>query len=359
MFGCGQNINASMLSNEMSIISVDQVWSTPYPVVDVRAPIEFQKGHIPNAINIPLLDDKQRHQVGLRYRTHGREAAITLGLELVGPQMAGLAQRGMEISQGQPVVVYCQRGGKRSQSVSWLWSQLGISVLRLDGGYKAFRQSVGTELESPRRLLLLAGGTGVGKTECLQELEFHAESVLDLEGLANHKGSAFGGIGVDPQPAQAHFENRLAVALRRLPTTQSIWVEAESRRIGTVFLPESLWNQMQRAPRIYLERQIQDRIDRLCTDYQHATTADIEEALYNIRKRLGPQHYQRALTALGDNDRRSIVEIVLEYYDRTYDFHRQASIDRIVSSISVVDHHPISELMALRSAQDEKYSEIE
>lgn len=343
----------------MSIISVDEVWSTPYQIVDVRAPIEFQKGHIPNAINIPLLDDNQRHQVGLCYRNQGREAAITLGLELVGPQMAALAQRGMDISQGQPVVVYCQRGGKRSQSVSWLWSQLGIEVLRLDGGYKAFRHSVATELGHPRRLLLLAGGTGVGKTECLQELESNAESVLDLEGLANHKGSAFGGIGVDTQPTQAHFENRLAAALRGLPTTQSIWVEAESRRIGTVFLPEFLWQQMQQAPRIYLEREIRSRISRLCVDYQHATTEDIEQALYKIRKRLGPQHYQRALAALDENDRRSIVEIVLEYYDRTYDFHRRESIERIVSSISVVDNYPTAELMDLRSAQDEKYSEIE
>ena len=152
------------------------------------------------------------------------------------------------------------------------------------------------------------------------------------------------------------LENCLAVALRGLPTTQSIWVEAESRRIGTVFLPEFLWQQMQQAPRIYLERGIWSRISRLCVDYQHATTEDIEQALYKIRKRLGPQHYQRALTALNENDRRSIVEIVLEYYDRTYDFHRRESIERIVSSISVVDNYPTAELMDLRSAQDEKYS---
>lgn len=268
----------------MTSISMSQLWTLPHTIVDVRAPIEFQKGHIPGAVNVPLLDDEQRHQVGLCYRQQGREAAILLGLELVGPKMAELASEGVTLSAGQPLVVYCQRGGKRSQSMTWLWSQLGITVFRLEGGYKHFRQSVLEILAQPRRLLLLAGSTGVGKTDCLMQLKAQGESILDLEGIANHKGSAFGAIGEEIQPTQAQFENRMAWQLQAFSVKQSIWVEAESRRIGQVYLPDAIWDQMQQAPRIYIDRPREDRIDRLCVDYQSATTEELQRALFHIRK---------------------------------------------------------------------------
>ena len=124
----------------MRLITVDELWECTHTIIDVRAPVEFAKGHIPNAINIPLLNDEERHQVGIQYKELGQRAAVTLGLKLIGPKMSILGQQGVEMAQSHPIVVYCQRGGKRSQSMAWLWSQLGLSVYRLDGGYKSCSQ---------------------------------------------------------------------------------------------------------------------------------------------------------------------------------------------------------------------------
>lgn len=344
---------------EQCVSDIETLFALNLPIVDVRAPIEFEKGHIPGAMNIPLLTNEDRHQVGLCYRQFGHHKAVELGLELVGPRLGLLAKLGRDHSRNNQLIVYCQRGGKRSQSMSWLWSQLGIQVYRLAGGYKRFRHWTVQTISDSRRVLLLAGGTGVGKTEVLLALAEAGEAIVNLEGLAHHKGSAFGAIGEVPQPTQSHFENRLAVALSRVKSGDVVWFEAESRRIGCCQIPDTLWQQMITAPRIYLERDVTERIERLCLDYQEASSAELERALQGIQKRLGSETHLRALRCLHANDRQGVVEQVLSYYDRWYEKHKVAYQDQILESIDT-STMPHSDLIPyLKTLKDEKYGLIE
>ena len=299
------------------------------PLIDVRSPVEFAKGHVPKAINIPLLDDEERHQVGLCYRQNGQDAAVLLGLELVGPKMHLLAAEGTKLSKQKKLWVMCHRGGKRSQSMAWLWKQCGIDAEVIPKGYQYFRQSVLETFRHSYKLQVLGGATGVGKTMVLQQLKELGAQVIDLEGLAHHKGSAFGGIGQRIQPSNAQFENELAMELAQMNPNETIWVENESRMVGQNILPEDFWKQMCRAPCVYLERERNERIALLCADYQNATGAELRQALLVIGKRLGHRKLTEALHCLENEDRGGVVDVVLEYYDHFY-FKSQYQNDRIV-----------------------------
>lgn len=344
---------------EDRIEQVPELWQRSLPIVDVRAPVEFSKGHIPGAINIPLLNNAERHQVGLCYREQGQQAAVQLGLTLIGPRLGDLVQQGMDVACNGSLIVYCQRGGQRSQSMSWLWRQVGLKVLRLEGGYRAFRQWVGQELQRSHSLLLLAGGTGVGKTDILHALRKEGEAVLDLEGFAQHKGSAFGAIGEGESAKQGHFENCIATQLHRLDGKTPVWVESESQRIGNCQIPPQLWSDMQQSPRIYLERSRQQRVSRLCEDYKEASVEELERALNGIRKRLGPEKYKRALEDLIEGNRSGVVDSVLDYYDRLYDKHKHRHHVRIMDTVDISQQSIPSVVRHLKSLKDEKYRQIE
>ena len=344
---------------EERILNVEEFLQLGMPMVDVRAPIEFNKGHIPDATNIPLLTDDDRHRVGLCYRQEGHHAAVHLGLKLVGPRMSDLAQAGLQASVDGKIALYCQRGGKRSQSMEWLWTQIGLTVYRLEGGYKSFRGWVRKTLQQPREFLLLAGSTGVGKTAYLHDLSEVGERVVDLEGLAHHKGSAFGAIGEYAAPTQSHFENKLAVILSTMDTATPIWMESESRRIGTCQIPEEVWKSMEVATRIYVERDISQRIDRLNHDYRKASIEEVERALHAIRKRLGPEAYMYALQDLYSDNRSGVVERVLGYYDRLYDKHKQRHRSRIIATIDVSNLSESQVVSRLQILKGEKYPQTE
>ena len=348
-----------MIKAEERSLSIEEFLQCDLPLVDVRAPIEFNKGHIPGAQNIPLLTNDDRHRVGLCYRQKGHREAVKLGLTLVGPRMAELAQSGLDAADDRAIAVYCQRGGQRSQSMAWLWTQLGLTVYRLDGGYKSFRVWVTKTLNKPREFLLLAGSTGVGKTEYLHNLLESGESVIDLEGLAHHKGSAFGAIGERNAPTQGHFENKLAVILSNIDQTDPIWMEAESRRIGTCQIPEAIWSSMEVATRIYVERDVSQRIERLTHDYHSASIAELERALHAIRKRLGPEAYKEALKDLHNDNRSGVVSKVLGYYDRLYNKHKIRHKSRILATIDVSMLSEERVLCQLQSLKDEKYPQTE
>ncbi len=303
------------------------------PVVDVRTPAEFAQGHVPGALNLPLFDDDGRAAVGTLYKQQGRQAAVLHGLGLVGPQLEAMAARLAALAAaapGQPLRLLCWRGGMRSASVAWLAGQLDLPVLRLEGGYKAFRRWVLELFEQPWPLQLLGGRTGTGKTELLLALAERGVAVVDLEGLAHHRGSSFGALGMPPQPSSEHYENRLALALHRRRAAGQIWLEAESAQVGRCRIPAGLWRQMQAAPALEVQRPLEQRVAHLVEIYGAQDPAALAEATERIARRLGPQRTAAALEAIGRRDWATACRQMLDYYDRCYEHglsgHRRQAV---------------------------------
>lgn len=296
------------------------------PIIDVRSPSEFKSGHIQNAINVPLFDDAQRSKVGIAYKEFGQEEAVIEGLEIVGPKMAEFAkmvkglleQRNRSVASDRRVRIHCWRGGMRSQSFAWLMKQISLQPLILEGGYKSFRNTVLQSFEQSFNLTVLSGLTGAGKTKYLHLMERQGEQVIDLEGIANHRGSAFGGVGLGDQPTTESFENQLFHQLRQLDPHRIVWVEDEGNRIGAVNVPNAFYQQIRHAPAVFIDASIDRRLDHLLEVYGDLDLSGLAYSIEKIRKRLGGQHVNAAIEALENRDFRTAAEIVLKYYDKTY-----------------------------------------
>lgn len=289
------------------------------PLFDVRSPSEFLQGHIPGAHNLPLFADEERHTVGRTYHEQGRDAAILTGLELVGPRMRSMVETVRAVATDGRVALTCWRGGMRSESVAWLLGFSGMDVVRLDGGYKAFRRWVLDSFAVERPIIVLSGATGSGKTAILDHLRRAGEQVIDLEGLAHHKGSAFGSLGEPPPPSQEQFENRLAAAWRAMDPARPVWLEDESRRIGRRNLPQAFWEQMRAAPVMLLEMPVHLRVERLLADYGSFSAASLGDAIQRLHKRLGGVQTREALSLLDRGDLAGCCELLLRaYYDKAY-----------------------------------------
>lgn len=291
-----------------------------YVLLDVRSPSEYEHGHIPGAVSLPLFSDDERAAVGTAYKHEGPDAAMRIGLAYVGPRMpeiVGIAER---IGRDKRFVVHCWRGGKRSASIGWLLQFAGFDVSVLEGGYKAYRNALRTLVRDENPTFTILGGeTGSRKTEVLRALALAGEQVLDLEALAEHKGSAFGWIGERPQPSTEQFENRVFCALANMDFSRRIWVENESRSIGRVFIPETVWEALLDAPLIHLEVPRKQRVRNLVETYATGTNnAALSESFVKITRRLGGQHVARALEAIEQGDYAGAAEIALTYYDKTY-----------------------------------------
>ncbi|MEM8545385.1 MAG: tRNA 2-selenouridine(34) synthase MnmH [Cyanobacteria bacterium P01_H01_bin.119] len=300
------------------ILPVDLFLSAPGSILDVRSPGEFNQGHIPGAVNLPLFSDDERATVGTCYKHEGREAAVELGFEIVGPKQATLLRQAKAIAAGSTVRLHCWRGGLRSESVAWLLTTGGLQTATLEGGYKAFRRWVRTALSQSKPIQLLGGMTGTGKTDILHCLHKLGEQVLDLEGVANHRGSSFGALGLPPQPSTEQFENLLAFAWQKFDPSRPIWIEAESRNVGSCRIPPELFDQMSQASALAVTRSRSERVALLVECYGQADAADLIAATERIRKRLGGDRTQSAVSAIEHNDLATAVEIILNYYDRAY-----------------------------------------
>ncbi len=185
------------------------------PLIDVRSEKEFTQAHIPEALNIPIFNNEIREKVGISYKKNGRRAATLLGLKLIGNKFADFAQKAIKYSKSNKVLVYCWRGGMRSSSMAWLFDLVGLDVYLLEGGYKSYRRLAQEQFAKQCDYMIVGGMTGSGKTKILKELQAQNEQVVDLEGLANHKGSAFGMLGEAAQPTTEQFENNLFEVLRK------------------------------------------------------------------------------------------------------------------------------------------------
>ncbi|WP_462317487.1 tRNA 2-selenouridine(34) synthase MnmH [Marinilabilia sp.] len=293
--------------------------SEKYPVVDVRTPAEFAQGHIPGAINLPIFSNEERAVVGTFYKKEGRNEAVLKGLEFVGPKMAGFARKAENLAVDGSILVHCWRGGMRSGSMAWLFRTAGLKAGVLEGGYKAYRAHFRSELESQKwNFVVIGGPTGSGKTDVLYALAEKGEQVLDLEGLANHKGSAFGALGQPEQPTTEQFENDIHELFLTFDPERVIWVEGESRFIGRVYIPDLLFAQLMQAPLVMYDLNRDLRIERLVKDYGSFENDLLEQSVLKIQKRLGGLRTKQALAALEVNDYHKVADITLQYYDKGY-----------------------------------------
>jgi len=294
--------------------------SESMPVADVRSPSEFSMGHIPGAINIPLFDDRQREAVGTKYKKEGRIPAILEGLKLSGPEFEYKLKEALKIMKDHRLLVHCWRGGMRSESMAWLFSMAGIDVSLLEGGYKSYRHHVLESLSVKRKMIVLGGMTGSSKTHILRYLKGIGEQVLDLEKIANHKGSAFGALGQPPQPTTEQFGNLLFSQWKDLDMHKSFWVEDESRNIGTVFIPDEFYLNMQDTPVIVLEMDLRTRLPRLMEEYSAYSPESLKESILKISKRLGGDNTHQAIKAVEEGKIDQAIEISLIYYDKAYQY---------------------------------------
>ncbi|MCF8378385.1 MAG: tRNA 2-selenouridine(34) synthase MnmH [Bacteroidales bacterium] len=292
--------------------------SESIPVIDVRSPGEFQQGHIPGAYNIPIFSDDDRKIVGTLYKKSGRDTAIFAGLELVGPKLAELVKSARKLASDKKLLVHCWRGGLRSKNMAWLFELSGLSVTLLEGGYKAYRRYIRDNQAEYSNLIVLGGYTGSGKSEILGLLKKAGKQVIDLEGLANHKGSAFGHIGQLEQPTTEQFENDLFHGILKFTKHDPIWVEDESRAIGRVSIPEPFFLNMRLAPVLFVEIPFANRVNRLINEYALFDKKKLKDAVNRISKRLGGQNVKCACNAIDQDNFEEAATILLTYYDKAY-----------------------------------------
>lgn len=317
-------------------------------IIDVRSPGEYTHAHIPGAVNIPLFTDEERKVVGTTYKQVSRKEAIKIGLDYFGPKMkkiveeveglvssnllaVGSSVENLQLPTANSVFVHCWRGGMRSGAVAWLLDLYGFKVYTLAGGYKAYRNYVLQTFEQPFELKILGGFTGSGKTEILKQLEKEGETIIDLETIASHKGSAFGNINMPPQPTQEMFENllcqELEVAKEKVERTnlslpfrgkEGIWIEDESQRIGHVNIPNAFWHTMRNSPVYFLEIPFEKRVEHITEEYSRCDKERLLHAISRISKRLGGLDTKLATEALLQNDSEGCFRILLKYYDKQY-----------------------------------------
>jgi tRNA 2-selenouridine synthase len=292
--------------------------SSSIPIIDVRSPGEYNKGHIPGSFNIPLFNDEERVEVGTKYKKEGRGKAILTGLNLIGPSMADKLSKALTLARNNKLLVHCWRGGMRSESMAWLFSLGGIETEVLEGGYKSYRNYVLHKLSGPYRMIVLGGLTGSGKTLILKYLKTDGNNVIDLEGLANHKGSAFGALGQSHQPSSEYYSNILFDEWKKSDFNKEIWVEDESKSIGSIFVPDQIYDKMQNSPVIAIIMNIKKRIPRLIEEYSIYPKEKLIASVQRISKRLGGDKTRDAIEAIENDDFEKAIEITLAYYDKAY-----------------------------------------
>ncbi len=304
------------------IITIEEFLSMDrnIPVVDVRSPGEFDHAHIPGAYSLPLFNNLERADIGTLYKNSGKEIAVEKGLEYVGPKMKILVAEAKKLAKEKEIIVHCWRGGMRSGSMAWLLETAGLKVYLIKGGYKSYRQWIQKQFKRQIPILVIGGKTGSGKTEIIQELKAQGYQTLDLEGMANHRGSSFGHIGLPIQPSTEEFENTLGEELFRLDFSKPIFVEDESRSIGRVYQPNDFYNQLREAKVLFLDIPVEARIPHLVKVYGSYSKEELGKSIDKIKKRLGGQWHQAAHEALEQGDLDEVVRIVLNYYDKAYLF---------------------------------------
>ena len=342
-----------------------------HPVLDVRSPGEYKHAHIPGAFSLPLFTDEERKIVGTAYKQESREQAIKIGLDFFGVKMRKMVEEAEAIignrqkaigntSNGESslpiancLLVHCWRGGMRSAGVAWLLDLYGFKVYTLVGGYKKYRNYVLDTFKLPFQFNILGGYTGSAKTELLKSLKQKGERVIDLEGIANHKGSAFGSIGMPEQPGQEMFENMLATELHHqlaignrqsvtttiasceLQTANCIWLEDESQRIGQINIPHDIWNKMRQSPVYFINIPFEERLKHIVQEYGQLDPEKVTDAITRISQKLGHLNAKTAILLLNEGKITESFDILLKYYDKHYfkSLHNREGINSLLHTL--------------------------
>ncbi|HEV2832996.1 MAG TPA: tRNA 2-selenouridine(34) synthase MnmH [Hanamia sp.] len=320
--------------------------SKDFPILDVRSPGEYLQAHIPGAFSIPLFTDEQRKIIGTAYKQESRQVAVNHGLNYFSERMKIISGEVADIIAGLKsknvfsysplgaggLLIHCWRGGMRSEAVAWLLSLYGYKIYLLKGGYKSFRRWALKQFEKQYSFKILGGYTGSGKTEVLNAMKNKGKTVIDLEALANHKGSAFGSLGRSAQPSQEMFENLLAIELwkanfkkeagyngnEQTNLNNEIWLEDESRHIGSVGFSQSFWKQMRNADLYFLDIPFEERLKFIVSQYSCFDKKLLVTAIMKIQKRLGGLETKNAINFLLENKVTECFSILLHYYDKMY-----------------------------------------
>ena len=343
------------------------------PVLDVRSPGEYTHGHIPGAFTLPLFTDEERKVVGTAYKQQSRQTAIKIGLDYFGVKMKkmveeaeGIGNKELGISKEasnqslipnpRTILVHCWRGGMRSAAVAWLLDLYGFKVYTLAGGYKAYRKWVKDQFEIKYHLNVLGGYTGSGKTLVLHAMQKKAQTVIDLEALAHHKGSAFGALGEKLQPSQEMFENLLAekLFLSSKYFKGAMWIEDESQRIGNLQIPMPFWVTMRKSPVYFTDVPFEERLNYLTVEYGKFEKEKLVNAITRIQKRLGGLDTKLAVNFLLENNHTECFSILLKYYDKWYTkgLYNRENITTLLVKIHCgkIDIPAIAELLSNKAA---------
>lgn len=301
-------------------ITIEELLETDAPVVDVRTPKEFAEFRIPRAVNFPIFSNEERQQVGTTYTQVNQDAAKELGLKLVADKLPHLFREIKKLHEQSAanVILHCWRGGMRSRTIASLMNSLGIPCVQLEGGIRSFRKLIVAELEefaeTAPPFIVLEGLTGTRKTDVLRQLEREGYPVLDLEGMAGHRGSAFGAIGLT-QNSQKQFERYLWERLRALKDVPYLIIEAESKRIGNVILPEFVLARKQSGTRIHMTYPFQKRVKSIYEDYQpEQHEEEFRAAVHRVEKRIDTRVRKDLGLAMEERDYFRVIAILLEYY---------------------------------------------
>jgi tRNA 2-selenouridine synthase len=293
-------------------------------IVDARTPLEYVEDHLPGAVNVPLLTNEERVEIGTLYKQQGAHLARIRGLELTAPRFPAIVAEIAAAAAGRPILVYCWRGGLRSKTIASILELTGFRATQLVGGYKAFRNQVSAFFDNfnPNGpLVVLHGMTGIGKTTLLGILAERGQSTVDLEGIACHRGSAFGSLGLSQEHlTQKRFETLLWDTFMRLPQGKPIYLEGESRRIGQMTLPGNLYDVMGESLKVWCTASLETRVRRLTDEYGlKIYEQGLTESLLRIKKRLGGDKYAEIAGYLQRWEMEPFMtELIVSYYDKLY-----------------------------------------
>ncbi|MAJ44110.1 MAG: tRNA 2-selenouridine(34) synthase MnmH [Candidatus Marinimicrobia bacterium] len=341
--------------NKIKTIEIDSAIKVSNAIwIDVRCNREYNKGHYTKSKNIPLFSDIEFDHLGKVYKKYGKKKAIKIGYEFILKSKLNTLKQISNYKESK-LFIYCARGGLRSRAFYYLLFENNYDSQIINNGYKAIRGSVFDSFYERKRIMLIGGYTGSNKTLIINQMSKNNINTINLEKLANHKGSAFGDLGIESQATQQQFENDLSYYWLRLKKNKTVFIESESRTIGKVVIPEQIWHQMNNSFYLRINMRIERRIENLISEYGNFSSEQLKIRLERISNKLGDKNYKIALKYIKNGDLVELCNLLLNnYYDKMYNYSvnkrktkiselnvKDESIMEIISLITIFDNFKI------------------